>query len=170
MVGVHGREGDRWIAMSDCVLSDKHSSPKGLRSAIVGETPVFADALKNALEKEGFKHGVFHRLKWDDEAKAPLTLWELDSDITMPPCLTPIVNRDDRYTFEGADGSENPFLDYPAAEVEKFGEFDIAVIRERFPYNDRNDLTDRHLIVSQKFRRFCKKHKVPVSYGLVRFL
>ncbi|MBE0544598.1 MAG: hypothetical protein IH623_24935 [Verrucomicrobia bacterium] len=159
----------------------------------LGTLPAYAmtTRLKELLEREGMKGFRPRPVLFDKPGKAAKELWQPWSDVVMPRCLLPLVDNLGEPTTQ--DGLEDPIeykdrpryagravhydagpyipeeLCYSAAEVAAFGEFDIAIARERV--GNAKGVAFRPLIISQRFRQVLKREKLPgMQYKPVRLL
>lgn len=101
-------------------------------------------------------------------------LWQISSEIVMPPLLNPLSTRNnepffgDPVSWEGADPHEGciprdgPYspveFHYARTAVEALGDFDIARVRELI--GRWKSSADFPIIISQRFRKMLKKLKV----------
>jgi hypothetical protein len=149
----------------------------------VGFRPVYALSthLKELLEREGMTGFCPRPVLFDKPEKAARELWQLWSDVVMPPCLLPLYDdagepttQDNladpiEYTDRPRDPGRGvyynggPYRDFElcfsASEVAALGDFDVAITRERVGIGKRGAL--RRLIISQRFRQVLMREKLP---------
>jgi len=156
------RQGKRWCAMAEIVDWRQRNGSIG------GELSYFVHpSVKDRMEKE-LKGILFHRLEWDQPDMAKHDYWEIDTPVTMPPCLLPVVPMDD-LTFYEEENYWPPELSFKRREVEALGGFDLAWGREwvgRKGPQHGNHL----LIVSQKFRKLCTSQRLSAQFNPVRLV
>lgn len=156
------RHGERWCARADIV------DWKQQNGSIGGELSYFVDpAVKNRMESE-LKGVLFHRLEWDEQELAKHDYWEVDTPLSMPPCLLPVVPMDD-LTYYEEENYWPPELSFNRAQVQALGDFDLAWGREwvgRKGPQHGNHL----LIVSQKFRKLCLSLRLSAQFTPVRLV
>lgn len=129
---------------------------------------VINDAVREDFEKQKFKHLILRRCEvYGDGAEdyADFPIWEVTSDLVMPP-LSPGCKFCDCYGGpEYTDPEKGCAIDdglylptqfrYRASDLRAVEPFDIAYTREAFGFG----LASHSLIVSQRFYQFCKKQK-----------
>lgn len=129
--------------------------------------PYVSEKGRAELEGKNFEGIEFEPAIFDQPEKVAKQLYQLTSNLTMPPCLVPIKNSDGEVVKDeskevalGWDdaGYVQPVLKYRREEVEAMGAFDIAKTREQtgnLPQHYRHQY-----IVSQRFRQQLEAMKV----------
>jgi hypothetical protein len=158
-------------------------------------TRVVSDRVRKLLEDSGLKRVVFKptfvipagkrpssdisALPWDGFGDP---WWELTSELTMPklsPRAILLNNKGQRIADDFSDGCflregidsldaliNPPEPTYRRSDIEALGEFDVAVMFE--PMGGHPLASHHPLIVSNRFYRFCRKHKLKVNFVPVR--
>jgi len=149
----------------------------------IGFRPVYAlsTRLKELLEREGMKGFRPRPVLFDKPEKAARDLWQLWSDVVMPPCLLPLYDDAGEPTTQdnladpieytdrprdpgrGVHYNGGPYREFELCfsgnEVAALGDFDVAITRERVGNTRR--VAVRALIISQRFRQMLKREKLP---------
>ena len=129
---------------------------------------VVPDAVREQLEKQGFKHLKFRQCKVIGDAALDyedFPIWEITSDLVLP-AASPDCKFCDCYGGpEYTDPAKGCVVDeglyvpslfrYRAGDLGSVEPFDVAHTREAIGFK----LTHHPLIVSQRFYQFCKKQK-----------
>lgn len=170
------------------VLSTKNMKSDDVR--MVGmQGRVVPDRVRKILEAEEIRHITFlptllapgwpskfdRFITWEEMHEEPW--WEVQSDIRLPPVsprcrLVDVTGApyDPNGPFKGLyveEGNyENPEMHYRASGLAKLPPFDIALTHENFGAGNRDEIGT--LIVSQRFRQVCLKHKLKVGFWPVR--
>jgi len=135
-------------------------------SAFCLRLPVCRDSLKRQLEAEGFGGLTFQYVEISGCRKPAEPLWKLESNRSMPPVLNRLV---DAYgaPFDASrhrccipDDDYDPWLlRFPEAGVRAMGSFDAALTSDRFGIP-----LDHILIVSRRFRDWCNRRKLKLTW------
>jgi hypothetical protein len=122
--------------------------------------------IRRAWEERRLRGLEFRPVLWDFPEAAKHEYWEMVPKTFMPPCLTPIVEDDDRLSFD--DGPFEPMeLRYSKADMKKLPAFDVAWTSEEVPIFGSMCGT-RRMIVSQRFRQVSTELGLDVDYTPVR--
>lgn len=124
----------------------------------------FSSRLKERIEGLNPKGGYFRAIC--DAKGRPVGLWQLWSDVVLPECLLPRIDSAyqpvaDKNTaaFFYDGGYSPPLLRFDRSSVEELGDFDVAVMQERWgPFRENSD---RALVVSSRFRRELLSLRIP---------
>lgn len=147
------------------------------RVAGVSGKPIVSDYVRQLIQEQRFEHVLFRRCEIvGDEAERfeDFPVWELTSDLTLPP-LSPECKFCDCY---GGDEITNPDkgctvndglylpvqLRYRSSDLREVGPFDVAHTREAFGFN----LSSHPVVVSQRFYQFSKKEKFRLWWFPIR--
>ena len=174
IAAVAGRRDEQWIGSAqDACWEVRFARMGGGNNAFVN------DELRVSLQAAKLKALNFQPLEWDEPRLAKGKFWEMDSKVTMPPCLLPTVQSVTSNMIDGSqqfgtfydDGCYRPLeLVFRRSEVETMGRFDIAHTREDLLWT-RPDVGRHMLVVTQKFRQTLKELGVEdVTYGIVRLV
>jgi hypothetical protein len=132
--------------------------------------PYCTGELKQMMEREDFSHLEFRPAKLEGTRPPADGIWQMWSDLKMPPMLNRITDN------EGADYKPDankgctiddwyhPFqYRYQKAEIEQLGDFDVALTRESFGnYPDKRNTPK--MIVSKRFRKWCDAEKLKIQW------
>ncbi len=129
-----------------------------------------SDKMRQLMEAESFAGLTFDPVQIIGKCKISTPIWQLTSDIVLPPVLTGAVNEQGQpHDFKpGFYGCVNDIfwwqvLLYPENLFSLVPAFDVARTTEawfikRYPHRQPT------LVFSQRFRQFCLKHKIPMEW------
>ncbi|MBL9152128.1 MAG: hypothetical protein JNK37_06575 [Verrucomicrobiales bacterium] len=161
VIGFKQRSGDRWMGWTNGV-GDELKGWNELCRYVDGANNFFAHTKLKNLFEERLQGIRFFPLLWDDPQAAQGEYWEIDTPHAMPPCLIPVVQKDDLKDYEEGP-YDPPELAWRRREVEAMGTFDLAWTREVVG-RERPNYGRHYLIVTQKFRRLCRELELPVDF------
>lgn len=139
----------------------------------VGAIPLVGPKLKEKLEREHFLALELPEVKWFPDGTRPADLWQMHSSLTMPPCMTKIVDDGGVAFFKEDNGAKNARIEFDKDAVAALGGFDIAMIREKLGninpiYTHFAD--NPKYIISQRLRKFFLANNIQAEFGVVRFV
>lgn len=154
-------------------------SQLGIRNYLVmngwSSLAVSAD-MREKMEKAGLKRLIFRETEAGGEIlkDEKNQIWELDSDLVLPPFSSKCDCRDlDGKPFTG-DYSRGftltegfyiaPEFHYTRSVIKSVGEFDLARTHEHWG----TEKAPRKLVCSRRFYEFCNAHKVKMKWFPVR--
>jgi hypothetical protein len=126
-----------------------------------GASPYFINGeLKRELEAENLIGIDFKPVLFDKPEKVRGEFWQVTSNIIMPPCLLPVITIPDNPPLVVYDdGGHYPQeLVFEAAAVKEIEPFDVAITREDVVC--RPNSWCRKLVVSQRFRKVAREHRM----------
>ena len=124
---------------------------------------VCTDAIKRLMEKEKFKGLTFRPVGFTAK-QAPIgSYWQLWAESTFPPMLNKFIHEDGSEHPSGQEcphQEDDPFIPrlfrFSKAQVAKLAPQDVFLTKEAFGWNPP---CQQHIIVSQRFRRWCDAQK-----------
>lgn len=132
--------------------------------------PVCTESLRREIDVEDFQFITYRPVKIEGKFLQCDSLWELWSELALPPILNRLV--DDigiDYDVEknggcAVDDLYTPWLfRYSRDAVESRGHFDLAITKEYFHFGPPH-IRDPYLVVSQRFRKWCDGKKLKIDW------
>lgn len=129
-----------------------------------------SDRMRQLMEAEQFAGLSFRPVQITGKCKITTPIWQLTSNIVLPPVVTGAVNAEgqshDPKVGDGCcvnDLFVFQVLLYPPNLLSLVPPFDVACTTERWWHKSywRRQPT---LVFSQRFRQFCLKHKLPMLW------
>jgi len=146
---------------------------EGFRSAAY--SPTRCSRTRQTLDPHQF--GNYHDSTLIFEPAPEKAIWRLLPTIELPPMYAPETFRVATYNkipagnpgpgFIRNPGFDDTQLTFTRAAIESVGPFDVANTCE-YVLPGRPD--DRCLVVSQRFYRFCKKHRIKATFIPLRII
>lgn len=127
------------------------------------------EEIKAGLEAMAFFGLKFLPVHIDPPKRTSASVWEMTSEITMPPVLNRLINQDggdfDSSTDKGCWPDDFYFpqlLHFPAAAVRALGDFDFALT------SDQLGIPRHHYVIaSRRVRDWCMKKKLKLAWDPV---